>query len=93
MTERNTGPRVLTAFLYLNDVEQGGGTNFPDLDITVMPKAGRILLWPNVLNENPLRRDDMTHHQALPVEEGIKYGANAWLHLRDFKTDYANNCA
>lgn len=93
LIDRNTGPRILTAFLYLNDVEQGGGTNFPPLDITVMPKAGRILLWPNVLNEFPLTRDDRTHHQALPVEKGIKYGANAWLHLRDFKTDYRRNCA
>jgi len=29
------GPRILTFFLYLSDVDEGGGTNFPRLDLTV----------------------------------------------------------
>ena len=32
------GIRVATFFLYLNDVEEGGGTRFPNLDLTVEPK-------------------------------------------------------
>jgi prolyl 4-hydroxylase len=75
---RQQGPRILTVYLYLNDVDAGGGTNFPDLDITCMPKRGRALLWPSVLNDDPLTMDPRTFHQALPVEGGIKYGANAW---------------
>jgi prolyl 4-hydroxylase len=31
--EHNQGVRILTIFLYLNDVEAGGGTKFPDLNI------------------------------------------------------------
>jgi hypothetical protein len=31
-------------------------------------------------------------HAALPVEAGIKYGANAWFHLRNFKEPYATGC-
>ena len=73
-------------FLLLsNDVEAGGGTNFPELDLTVMPKRGRVLIWPSVLDDDPNEKDDRTDHQALPVEAGKKYGANAWLHMRDFK--------
>ena len=55
-----------------NDVEAGGGTNFPDLDITVMPKRGRVLIWPSVLDSDPNQKDDRTEHQALPVKAGIK---------------------
>ena len=55
-----------------NDVEAGGGTNFPGLDITVMPKRGRLLIWPHVLDSDPNKEDDRTEHQALPVEAGIK---------------------
>jgi 2OG-Fe(II) oxygenase superfamily/ShK domain-like len=35
-SDRSCGPRILTVFLYLNDVEEGGGTNFPLLQ-TVRP--------------------------------------------------------
>lgn len=75
-TTRQEGVRILTVFLYLNDVEAGGGTNFPKLDVTVMPKRGRVLLWPSVLDEDPNSKDPRTDHQALPVEKGIKFGAN-----------------
>lgn len=33
-----TGHRILTFFLYLNDVEEGGETRFTNLDISVKPK-------------------------------------------------------
>eukprot|EP00545_Synedropsis_sp_CCMP1620_P005313 CAMPEP_0119004118 /NCGR_PEP_ID=MMETSP1176-20130426/962_1 /TAXON_ID=265551 /ORGANISM="Synedropsis recta cf, Strain CCMP1620" /LENGTH=445 /DNA_ID=CAMNT_0006955793 /DNA_START=11 /DNA_END=1348 /DNA_ORIENTATION=+ len=92
--ERQAGVRILTIFLYLNDVEEGGGTNFPHLrpKVTVNPKRGRALIWPSVLDENPDDIDSRTHHQALAVEKGLKYGANAWVHMRDFKTPNRNNC-
>jgi prolyl 4-hydroxylase len=37
--DRPTGVRVLTFYIYLNDVEEGGGTNFPKLNLTVTPKV------------------------------------------------------
>lgn len=89
---RQQGPRILTFYLYLNDVEAGGGTEFDKLGLEVKPKVGRAVLWPSVLNEAPSRKDDRTMHAALPVEAGIKYGANAWFHLRNFKEPYATGC-
>jgi len=91
--DRPPGPRILTAFLYLNDVEAGGGTNFPGLNLTIMPKKGRILLWPSVRDEDPNLKDYRTDHQALDVEKGRKFAANAWLHLRDFKTPHDAGCS
>jgi prolyl 4-hydroxylase len=80
--KRKQGVRILTIFLYLNDVEAGGETDFPHLGLTVEPKLGRALIWPSVLNDDPNAADPRTQHQALAVKEGIKYGANAWLHQR-----------
>jgi prolyl 4-hydroxylase len=91
-TTRQEGVRILTVFLYLNDVEEGGGTNFPHLNITVQPKRGRVLIWPSVFNTDPNQKDVRTEHQALPVIKGIKYGANAWLHQREFKSVFARGC-
>ncbi|GAX16066.1 prolyl 4-hydroxylase [Fistulifera solaris] len=91
-SRRAQGVRILTAFLYLNDVEDGGGTHFNTLDLTCMPKKGRVLLWASVKNDKPHEKDRRTMHEALPVLKGIKYGANAWFHQRDFKAPFANNC-
>lgn len=94
LADREEGVRIATVFLYLNDVEAGGGTNFPLLgNLTVMPKKGRALIWPSVLDEDPNAKDARTDHQALPVEKGIKYGANSWLHNRDFKEPFQRGCA
>jgi prolyl 4-hydroxylase len=89
---RQQGVRILTLYLYLNDVEEGGGTNFDKLGVTVTPKRGRVVLWPSVFNDRPNIKDDRTTHQALPVKRGIKYGANAWFHMRDFKTPNREGC-
>mmetsp|Transcript_26557 Transcript_26557/g.64757 ORF Transcript_26557/g.64757 Transcript_26557/m.64757 type:complete len:555 (-) Transcript_26557:135-1799(-) len=90
--DRQCGPRILTFFLYLSDVEDGGGTNFPDLGITVNPKKGRALLWPSVYDSNPKKDDPRMRHQALPVKEGTKFAANSWIHLYDYKTAQEKGC-
>ncbi|VEU34285.1 unnamed protein product [Pseudo-nitzschia multistriata] len=86
------GPRVLTFFLYLNDVEDGGETRFTDVlgdgtgvYVDVKPKKGRSLLWPSMLSGDLLAYDVRTFHAALEVRKGTKHAANAWLHLRDYR--------
>ncbi len=81
---RRCGPRVLTFFLYLSGDVEGGATNFPKLGIAVKPKVGRAVLWPSVLNSDPSKKDHRTDHEAQDVLSGVKYGANAWLHLHDY---------
>merc|ERR1711935_1271907 len=48
--EGRHGVRILTVFLYLNDAEEGGATHFDELDLTVEPKIGRALIWPNTID-------------------------------------------
>jgi prolyl 4-hydroxylase len=86
------GVRMLTLFLYLNDVEEGGGTRFPFLDITVQPSRRSALLWPSSLDEDPEEKDKRTEHEALPVIRGIKYGANAWIHTRNYREAEGRDC-
>lgn len=91
--DRQPGVRIMTFYMYLNDVEEGGGTQFPKLGpLTVMPKKGRALIWPSVLDEDPHQMDNRMHHQAMSVVKGVKYGANAWIHQRDFKGPNKNGC-
>ena len=78
-------------FLYLSDVEEGGGTKF-DGGFTVHPKAGRAVWWPATLEAQPFVSDDRTHHEALPVTKGVKYAANFWLHQYDYVTPHKTGC-
>jgi prolyl 4-hydroxylase len=91
------GPRILTLYVHLSDGVSGGGTHFPELNATVLPKAGRAVLWPSVLSDSPRRRDPRSDHEALPVEAGspnsVNYGANIWVHQRNFKEALARACA
>jgi prolyl 4-hydroxylase len=79
------GPRILTFFLYLSDVEEGGETSFPSLGIAVKPRRGRALLWPSTLDHNLEEQDSRTMHEAKPVRRGTKLAANAWIHLYEYQ--------
>jgi prolyl 4-hydroxylase len=80
------GARILTFFLYLSDVEEGGETAFPHLHLAVKPKKGKAVLWPGVFSDNPDSIDSRTLHEAKPVIRGTKFAANTWIHQYDFKT-------
>lgn len=69
--------------MYLSDVQEGGATYFPLLNITVQPKRGRIVLWSNVWNSKPNVMDLRMVHQAQPVQRGVKFASNLWIHQRD----------
>jgi len=89
------GPRILTVFLYLNDVEDGGETRFTYEslnNLTVAPKRGAALIWPSVLDSDLEEIDERTFHTALPVKKGLKFGANAWLHLRNHSAAMEIDC-
>ena len=44
--DKESSPRFLNLFCYLNDVEEGGETTFPNLGISFKPKKGSLLIFP-----------------------------------------------
>lgn len=94
--DRPQGVRIFTLYCYLSDVEEGGATRLTDLPggpLELRPRRGRAALWASVLDATPDRMDVRTHHEALPVTRGDKYGAVFWIHQYDFKTPHARGCA
>lgn len=71
------GQRKYTILAYLNDDFEGGGTYFPNLDLLLNPKKGRVVVFDN-LDEHgkPL---DASFHAGLPVTTGRKYAVNIWV--------------
>ena len=41
---------------------------------------------------DPTKQDIRTRHQALKVDKGVKYAANAWIHLYNYKTPNLWGC-
>ncbi|XP_041673581.1 prolyl 4-hydroxylase subunit alpha-1 [Drosophila eugracilis] len=72
------GNRIATAIFYLSDVEQGGATAFPFLDIAVKPQLGNVLFWYNL--HRSLDMDYRTKHAGCPVLKGSKWIGNVWIH-------------
>lgn len=62
--------RLLVFTLYLNDIEDGGETEFLYLSKRVQPKTGRMLIWPA----------GFTHtHRGNPPLKGDKYIITGWV--------------
>ena len=72
-TERgssSTMHRVLAFMTYLNDVEEGGETEFHYYGINVKPKKGKTIIWPA----------EWTHaHSGGLVKQGCKYIVTGWI--------------
>ncbi|OQV15947.1 Prolyl 4-hydroxylase subunit alpha-2 [Hypsibius exemplaris] len=77
-TSLGMGNRVATFLLYMTDVEAGGGTVFPRLNLSLWPKKGSAAFWYNLYKNG--EGDLRTRHAACPVLSGVKWVSNKWIH-------------
>ena len=72
-TDMSTIHRIFAWMTYLNDVEDGGTTDFDYYKIKVKPKTGKTLIWPA----------EWTHaHYGSVLKSGEKFIITGWI---DFK--------
>ena len=75
--EHNKGfdnePRAFVFSIYLNDVEEGGETEFLHFSKRIKPKTGRIVIWPTGF--------PYVHRGNSPLS-GKKYLLTSWMLLR-----------
>jgi hypothetical protein len=67
---RTTCNRILAWILYLNDVEEGGETEFLYYPKRIKPKAGTLILWPSAFTHT---------HRGNPPISNVKYIINGWV--------------
>ncbi len=72
------GQRLVTCLLYLNDVEEGGGTTFPKLNLQVKARKARLVLFHNCLLGSIVRHPNSLHG-GMPVIRGEKWACNLWF--------------
>ncbi|WP_313892951.1 2OG-Fe(II) oxygenase [Psychrobacillus sp.] len=69
--------RISTLVMYLNDVEEGGETFFPKLNLSVTPKKGMAVYFEYFYNDQEL--NELTLHGGAPVITGEKWVATQWM--------------
>ena len=62
-------PRIFSAVLYLNDVEEGGETYFPVFDVSIKPEKNKLILFPS---------NYIYKHCALPPSSNEKFCIVTW---------------
>ena len=68
----NSLHRLFAWMTYLNDVDEGGLTNFTHYKIKVKPKTCKTLIWPA----------EWTHaHTGQILKSGTKYIVTGWMHF------------
>ena len=71
-TSLSTLHRLFAWMTYLNDVEDGGKTNFSHYGISIKPQTGKTLIWPA----------EWTHaHTGEILNDGKKYIITGWMHF------------
>ena len=71
-TSLGTLHRVHAWMTYLNDVSNGGETEFPMFGLKIKPEKGKTLIWPA----------EWTHaHLGRIVKKGSKYIITGWMHF------------
>jgi hypothetical protein len=79
--------RLLTFFVYLNDLPFGNGfTEFPLLSLSVLPKRGQALLFCNILPDG--NAEERVVHKAMPVHSPLqKFGMNIWISEKEMSAE------
>jgi len=83
MMLQEPGNRISTFIFYLNDVDEGGATYFPQLQLSIHPRKGSAVQFSYLEQDGLL--DMRSEHAGLPVISGEKWIATKWLRERAIK--------
>jgi prolyl 4-hydroxylase len=81
-----SGDRIITGILYLNDDYLGGETEFSLENINIKGNQGDLLIWYNLNKNRTLNR--RTLHAGLPVIDGVKYIIVVWIREREINKKF-----
>jgi prolyl 4-hydroxylase len=73
------GQRIASIVMYLNTPDQGGGTAFPEIGLTVTARRGSAVYFAYDSG------DKSSLHAGLPVISGEKWIATKWLREKPYK--------
>ena len=78
--------RISTLVMYLNNVEKGGETTFPNLGIQVKPEKGSAVYFEYFYIDSHV--NELTLHSGEPVIQGEKWVATQWMRKQKVRNVY-----
>jgi prolyl 4-hydroxylase len=72
--------RRTTILIYLSTPVSGGSTRFRHLDLDIEARAGRLVLWRNLLDDGEC--DPRMLHCSVPLKKGRKFALVTWIRER-----------
>ncbi|TFE01777.1 2OG-Fe(II) oxygenase [Jeotgalibacillus salarius] len=75
--------RISTMVVYFNEVEEGGETYFPALNISITPQKGSAVYFEYFYNDEEL--NNQTLHGGAPVIKGEKWVATQWMRRKSVR--------
>lgn len=75
--------RQITVLLYLNTPRSGGSTHFRELALEIEARAGRLVLWENLLADGEC--DPKMIHCSVPLKRGDKLALVTWIRQRQIR--------
>ncbi|MCA0970503.1 2OG-Fe(II) oxygenase [Halobacillus litoralis] len=76
-------PRISTLVVYLNDVEEGGQTYFPHMNLSITPQKGMAVYFEYFYSDSAI--NERTLHGGSPVTEGEKWAATMWVRRKQYR--------
>jgi prolyl 4-hydroxylase len=76
------GQRVATLIVYLNDVDAGGETIFPEVGLSITARRGGAVYFRYMNTQRQL--DPLTLHGGAPVASGDKWIMTKWMRERAY---------
>jgi prolyl 4-hydroxylase len=81
-SDSKTKYREYTLIIYLNDVEEGGETEFPLINLIITPKKGKAILFRSINENQEIINESL--HTGKPVIKGEKWICNKWIHFQPY---------
>lgn len=81
----SSGQRTYTCMIYLNEVEEGGETEFWNLELAFAPVKGRAVFWKN--SDGKGKEYPASFHAGLPVIKGRKMIITKWFRENKYQPE------
>lgn len=78
---KNGGQRVATLLIYLNDVKEGGATDFPTIGYRAQPEVGKAVVFFPCFSDGVM--DARMLHAAMPAKS-VKWVSQIWVRQSTF---------